>query len=395
MTQRIGWALSVAAVLVATAACNRDEAATAAPESDTAITTTVQARFFGDSLVKSHDVDVDTDDGVVTLTGSVATEAQRTQAAALAQKVQGVTRVQNNLKVEPGEVETAEARSAEGDARPRDPDMAARGERTDAEMKSPSWITMKVQAKYFADDVVKGRRINVDTSQNGAVTLEGEVESDAERRRAVELARATEGVVSVADRLRLVAAEAPAQTTEAREGARTDGDFNVSDPWLTAKIESKYFLDAEVKGRKIDVSTESGIVTLTGEVASAAERRQALALARSTDGVKDVVDQLKVVASQATEAPAAGPGGTRTAAVAPRDDDWIETRIQSKYFLEDELKAEDIAISSQAGKVTLEGAVDSPDAKETAEEIARETSGVAEVVNRIAVNASAASRSTP
>lgn len=395
MTQRIGWALSVAAVLVAAAACNRDEAATAAPESDTAITTTVQARFFGDSLVKSHDVDVDTDDGVVTLTGSVATEAERTQAAALAQKVQGVTRVQNNLKIEPREVETAEARSAEGDARPRDADMAARGERTDAEMKLPSWITMKVQAKYFADDVVKGRRINVDTSQNGAVTLEGEVESDAERRRAVELARATEGVVSVADRLRLVAAEAPAQRTEAREGARTDGDFSVSDPWLTAKIESKYFLDAEVKGRKIDVSTESGIVTLTGEVASAAERRQALALARSTDGVKDVVDQLKVAASQATEAPAARPGGARAVAVTPRDDEWIETRIQSKFFLEDELKAEEIAISSQAGKVTLEGAVDSPDAKETAEEIARETSGVAEVVNRIAVNASAASRSTP
>jgi hyperosmotically inducible protein len=185
------------------------------------------------------------------------------------------------------------------------------------------------------------------------------------------------------------------------EEADSDLTTDLSDPWVTAKIESKYFLDAEVKGRKIDVSTDNGIVTLAGEVSSAAEKRQAIALARSTDGVKEVRDQLRVMVAGSTDpelrTEAGRPAGARTdhdnsttAAVVPNDD-WIETRIQAKFFLEDDLKAEEISISSDEGTVTLEGAVDSPDAKETAEDIARETHGVDVVVNRIAVSAQAQS----
>jgi hyperosmotically inducible protein len=222
------------------------------------------------------------------------------------------------------------------------------------------------------------------------VTLEGEVQSAEDRRRAVDLARGTEGVTSVADHLRVVGAEAPVQSAERadRDAAMGDADraMDISDPWVTAKIESKYFLDADVKGRKIDVSTQDGIVTLSGDVSSAAERRQAVALARATDGVKDVRDNLRVTAASAPEPPAAAGASPRAMASARiANDDWIETRIQSRFFLEDELKTEEIEISSASGKVTLDGAVDSADAKETAEEIARETSGVDTVINRIAV----------
>jgi osmotically-inducible protein OsmY len=82
-------------------------------------------------------------------------------------------------------------------------------------------------------------------------------------------------------------------------------------------------------------------------------------------------------------------------AAAGPDDDWIETRIQSRFFLDDELKEEAIEISSASGTVTLAGAVDSPDAKETAEEIARDTSGVDQVVNRIAVETAAPAPAAP
>ena len=63
-------------------------------------------------------------------------------------------------------------------------------------------ITAKIKSKMALDDVVKARNINVDTN-GSVVTLTGVVDSEAERRRAVQIAKETEGVTSVVDHLRL------------------------------------------------------------------------------------------------------------------------------------------------------------------------------------------------
>jgi hyperosmotically inducible protein len=81
---------------------------------------------------------------------------------------------------------------------------------------------------------------------------------------------------------------------QAGKAATKVGDF-LSDAELTAKIKSKMALDDSVRASKIDVSTTDGVVTLAGTVSSAAEHLQAVRLARDTKGVKDVVDQLKVL----------------------------------------------------------------------------------------------------
>ena len=52
--------------------------------------------------------------------------------------------------------------------------------------------------------------------------------------------------------------------------------------------------DTVVSGLKIDVDTKDGVVSLIGDVASASEKRRALEIARETDGVKTVKDELKV-----------------------------------------------------------------------------------------------------
>lgn len=65
-------------------------------------------------------------------------------------------------------------------------------------------ITMKVQAAYAGDDVVKGRNIDVDT-ENGVVTLKGSVDSARERDAAEQLARQTEGVKRVVNTLTVAA----------------------------------------------------------------------------------------------------------------------------------------------------------------------------------------------
>jgi hypothetical protein len=61
-------------------------------------------------------------------------------------------------------------------------------------------LTAKIKSKMALDDSVKALDINVDTTNN-VVTLTGTVHSEAERTRAVQLARETAGVTSVNDRL--------------------------------------------------------------------------------------------------------------------------------------------------------------------------------------------------
>jgi hypothetical protein len=64
-------------------------------------------------------------------------------------------------------------------------------------------LATKIKSKMALDDLVKARSIRV-RATHGVVTLEGTVRSDAERRRAVELARDTEGVHDVHDRLEVL-----------------------------------------------------------------------------------------------------------------------------------------------------------------------------------------------
>jgi hypothetical protein len=67
-----------------------------------------------------------------------------------------------------------------------------------------------------------------------------------------------------------------------------------TDTGVTTSVQTRLATDDMVQARDIDVTTENGIVTLSGEVQSQTEREQALMIARETDGVRDVVDQLRV-----------------------------------------------------------------------------------------------------
>jgi osmotically-inducible protein OsmY len=61
-------------------------------------------------------------------------------------------------------------------------------------------LTAKIKAKMVLDDLVKARNINV-TTEGTTVTLTGQINSPQERDRALALARETEGVTRVIDKL--------------------------------------------------------------------------------------------------------------------------------------------------------------------------------------------------
>ncbi len=68
----------------------------------------------------------------------------------------------------------------------------------------------------------------------------------------------------------------------------------ISDAALTAKVKSKMELDDHVKAADIHVSTTAHVVTLSGTARTADERQRAVALARDTEGVKEVIDHVRV-----------------------------------------------------------------------------------------------------
>lgn len=82
----------------------------------------------------------------------------------------------------------------------------------------------------------------------------------------------------------------PAASAEAHRGPVT----TTADAAITAKVKTKFAADDLVKARRIDVDTMRGVVQLNGTVNSAAERSRAIDLARNTDGVVDVKDNLRV-----------------------------------------------------------------------------------------------------
>lgn len=188
-------------------------------------------------------------------------------------------------------------------------------------------ITTAVKSKLAADDTVKAYRIDVDTKDH-VVTLNGAVDTAAARARAVELARATDGVRDVIDELTVTPGATPTTGIddkiqgEAAEAAREADDKTdaaqkkagdkadelqkkagdkadeagdaVANAALTSKIKTKFLADTAISGLRIDVDSNNGVVTLTGTVPSATEKAHALKVARETDGVKSVVDHLKV-----------------------------------------------------------------------------------------------------
>jgi hyperosmotically inducible protein len=144
---------------------------------------------------------------------------------------------------------------------------------------SDSWITSKTKIALFADERVKGREVSVDTMKGGVVHLRGKVDSPEAKAAAEEVTKGIEGVQSVKNDLQVVA---PA--------ARKMVDTKDAD--IDKAVKARLAKDAQVK--KVDVRTDAGVVTLTGEVPSIVASAKASEMARNVTGVKSVKNELTV-----------------------------------------------------------------------------------------------------
>jgi len=202
-------------------------------------------------------VDVDVELGVVTLKGEVATPAEKAKAAKLA-KVKGVTTVTNDLEIDP---DKAKAR------------IEARADATKEAIDKRADVT-----KNSADQRAEAARDSAEATKDSADRRAEAAKENVDRK-----SEAAKEHVEKTGRMPPTAAE-PARANEK------------IDPLITAKVKMKFAADELVKAHQINVDSDrDGVVTLRGTVPSETAHRRALEIAKTTAGVRQVNDQLKVV----------------------------------------------------------------------------------------------------
>ncbi|WP_227875096.1 molecular chaperone OsmY [Oceanisphaera profunda] len=139
---------------------------------DSLITTKVKAELLDHDAIDSEDISVETEKGVVTLSGFVASQEQIKHAVTETGKVAGVVSVNDKLNV------------------------TDNADQSLKEYADDAMVTSAVKAKFLADDVVPGLSVSVET-QDGVVQLTGEVENQAQATQAENVAKGVDGVVSV------------------------------------------------------------------------------------------------------------------------------------------------------------------------------------------------------
>jgi len=145
---------------------------------DSAITTTVLSKLMADSSIEGFDLKVETHKGNVQLSGFVDDQAQIDNAIMITRSVEGVKNVDNQVSIKSD----------------RDTSMGVKVD--------DSIVTSKVKSSLLADPDIKSLDIAVVTS-NGEVQLSGFVNNQTQIDRAIDVARRTEGVHNVINKLRI------------------------------------------------------------------------------------------------------------------------------------------------------------------------------------------------
>jgi osmotically-inducible protein OsmY len=199
-----------------------------------------------DTRVEASEIGVEVVDGVVTLSGTVSTYAQKIAAQEAAHRLVGVLDVANELQVHVG----------------------SSFMRTDAEIAQAARHALEWTVLVPSDRVRT-------TVTNGWVTLEGNVHSWQQRQDTESAVRYLTGVSGVTNKITVTATDYDAEQ-------------------VRAAIEGALGRRAEREAKRIQVEVENGVVTLTGWVHTWLEKQSIIGAAGHAPGIRDVVDRLYI-----------------------------------------------------------------------------------------------------
>lgn len=253
-TNRTNGAWGLAAVFVLLASGIK---AQTAPGLDARIESTTRNSHVFKTYLKDDRVSVDSEKGVVTLSGTVSSRSHKSLAEATAENVRGVKSVTNNIAVLPDEG------------------------------NSDGWIGTKVRTTLLFYRNVRGLRTEVDV-KDGAVTLRGEANSAAQKDLTTEYVKDVDGVTSVNNQMTVAAASAPKESM----GKKID------DASITAQVKLALLYHRSTSALSTSVKTNRGVVEITGKAMNGAEKDLVTKLVRNIDGVTSVQNRMTVGPTQ-------------------------------------------------------------------------------------------------
>lgn len=204
--------------------------------------------------VLNGEVSAKSDDGVVTLTGTVQDKDDRALAEDTVENLPGVIRVENKIEV-----------------------------RSQSPEHNDEWIAMKIRGELLVKANVSATSTKVEV-KDGVVTLTGTAINAAQRDLTEIYAKEIDNVKTVRNEIVI---EAPAA------GSLTMGDV-VDDASITSQVKYALLSHKATSAVSTKVVTENAVVNISGVASSDAEKALVTKLAQDTRGVKSVVNDMTV-----------------------------------------------------------------------------------------------------
>jgi len=296
---------------------------------DKDITSAIETEFWGDDAVPSHQIDVKTQKGIITFTGSVDNILAKDRALKIAEATVGVRAVVNRITVIPPVT------------------------RTDDQ------IEKAVKNALLEDPATDSYEVDVKVD-DGVVKLTGTVDSWQEKQLSAIVAKGVKGVIDIKNTINVdYKTERSDYEIEQEVKARLANDVRVDDALITVKV----------KGEK---------VVLTGTVGSLQEKNRARSDAW-VGGVDSVdVDGLDVEWWARDKM-------RRKGLYVSRTEEEIKKAVKAAFLYDPRVLSYKPDVDIRYGTVTLSGIVEDIKAKKAAEQDAKNTMGVLRVKNNLKV----------
>jgi hyperosmotically inducible periplasmic protein len=233
-----------------------------ASETDDRIESSAKQSYVFKTYLKGDDINIQSKDGAVTLTGTVSGESHKPLAVETVANLPGVKSVDNKLEVK-GEVPA---------------------ENTDA------WLVTKVKSALLFHRSVSATETEV-LAKDGTVTLRGKAASTAQKNLATEYARDVEGVKAVKNEMTVSSAVTKPGKKTVGEKVDTVGQ-SIDDASITAQVKMTLLYHRSTSAVNTTVETKKGVVELGGKARNAAEKDLASKLVSDVYGVKRVVNTM-------------------------------------------------------------------------------------------------------
>jgi len=207
---------------------------------------------------------------------------------------------------------------------------------------------------YLKDDSIKT------VSKSGAVTLTGTVAEASHKSLAENTVESLPGVKSVDNRLK-VKEESPAEH---------------SDGWIGTKVKTALLFHRNVRATKTDVNVKDGIVTLSGEASSLAQKELTTEYARDVEGVKEVKNEMTVAKTPAQPTQTIG---------EKIDDASITAQVKSSLMSHRSTSALKTKVETTDGVVTVSGIAKNAAEKSLVTKLVTDIDGVISVNNNMTI----------